>query len=390
MNRAPEKTVLFSRHQALGARLVEFAGWELPVQFSSVREEYAAVRHGAGLFDIGHMGVLDVRGSHAGPFLNRIITHDVRRLRRPGQVLYACLCNNDGGTLDDILVYECFGEGYRIIANGANTEHDLAWLREQAERQSWETSQVTIVHRRDLSLVALQGPQAQPVLAGVADGPLDALGFFESGLFTWRAGRLVAAPGPVVISRTGYTGEDGFEIIAPADVIAALWDTLLASGAVPCGLAVRDILRLEAAYCLYGHELDRWTSPLEAALERFVCFNKETPFVGQAALEQQVRDGVPRRRVGLMLDDRGIPRQGCDVLCEGNVVGVVTSGTYSFALERGIAMALVDTAVAQGRPALAVDVRGRSLPAHIVDLPFYRAPKCAGRTTKERCSPQGA
>lgn len=377
-----KRTPLYKRHLHMGARLIEFAGWELPLQFAGVNREHAAVREHAGLFDIGHMGVVTVRGARAEEYLQRLLTNDLHRLSHTGKILYSCMCRHDGGILDDLLVYENFEEGLLLVVNAATTQSDLDWMWQQADEMGYDAAEVSIAHRADMSMFALQGPAAVDLLQPLVTCPLEQLPYYNGMPVRMRDKGLACGRGPAILSRTGYTGEDGFEIIAPADMVSALWDRLIETGAVPCGLAVRDILRLEMGYCLYGQDIHVGTTPLEAGLDWIVSFKKQEDFIGRAALERQRRDGVAKRLVGLVVGDKGIPRRDCPIYACGRLVGAVTSGTYSPRLDHGIALGYVETVVAEQRPPVGIIVRSRELAARLVDLPFYHPAKPARAAAK--------
>jgi glycine cleavage system T protein (aminomethyltransferase) len=342
--------------------MVEFAGWDMPQQYSSVKEEQEAVRTAAGVFDVSHMGRYEVRGEPArsAEFLQGIVTNDVSRLA-PNRAQYNLLCRSDGGIVDDLVVYRS-EDAWLVVVNAANRDKDFAWLRDRAPRG------VEIVDRSDeLSLIALQGPDAERML------PVDGIDLPAVRYFGMAAG-LVAGVRSLV-SRTGYTGEDGFELFVPSADAGAVWDALVAAGATPCGLAARDVCRLEAGLRLYGSDMDESTNPYEAGLGWTVKLAKGD-FVGREAL-QKIKDEGPRRElVGLGGTDRTIPRHGAVVSLDGREIGSVTSGTYSFWLRRGIGMASITigpdgTAAAVGSQ-LGVGTRNGEGVAEVVSLPFYR------------------
>jgi len=364
---APRRTPLYEAHRVRGARLVEFGGWEMPVSYRGILEEHRAVRTAAGLFDVSHMGEVEVRGATAGAVCQRLTTNDVRRLA-DGQVQYTILCHPDGGVVDDVTLYRHDAERFFFCVNASNAAKDLAWIREHA-------GAATIVDRSDATaLLALQGPRAAVMLAPLTDLALD-------GLRAWRFATGTVAGRETLVSRTGYTGEDGFELYVASDVAADLWAALLeaagSDGLEPIGLGARDTLRLEAALALYGHELDDTTTPLAAGLSRFVVLDGED-FIGRETLQRERTAGSPRRLVGLELRAPGIARQGYAVLADGARVGVVTSGTQSPTLGRAIALAYVDAAYAAVGASVAVDIRGRTVPAQVVPTPFYKRPQRRG------------
>lgn len=362
-----KRTPLFPVYARYGAKTVEFGGWEMPVQFSSIKEEHEAVRTRAGLFDVSHMGEITVRGRGSLAFLQKLMTNDVTKLR-PGRAQYTLMCDENGGTVDDLLIYYKGEDDYLLVVNAANTEKDFAWLSEhidsdvELENISAQTAQL-----------ALQGPAAERVLQTLTDVELSALRPFSF------VDDVEVAGVKALVSRTGYTGEDGFEIYCQAEDAIALWDAILTAGAedgvVPCGLGARDTLRFEACLPLYGQELSDTISPLEAGLGFAVKTEKETPFIGQAALKQQKEAGLPRRLVGIEMIDKGIPRHGYRVYASGEEVGFVTTGTQSPTLKKNIGLALVKAEVAAIGQEVEVEIRGKRLKATIVPTPFYKRAK---------------
>ena len=354
---AGRRTPLYPQHLAAGARIVEFAGWDMPLQYSSVKAEQEAVRTAAGLFDVSHMGRFEVRGDAAGEFLQQTVTNDLRRLA-PGRSQYNLLCRSDGGIVDDLVVYRR-SDGWWVVVNAGNREKDAAWLRERAP------AGVEIVDRSDeFALLALQGPRAGALLP--AEGvDLSVLPFF--GIATTASVTGV----PVALSRTGYTGEDGFELFVPADRSGEVWNGLLEAGAVPCGLAARDVCRLEAGLRLYGSDMDERTSPYEAGLGWTVKLDKGD-FLGREALVRLKEAGPGRVLGGLAGTGRTIPRHGSRVSRDGRDIGVVTSGTYSFWLRRGIGMALLEAGTGTVGSQVIVEARSGGGEAEVVPLPFYR------------------
>jgi len=357
-------TPLFSRHEALGGKIVDFAGWALPVQYSGIIKEHEAVRSTAGLFDVSHMGEIAIRGDGALDFMQRLVTGDVGKLKNQ-QVLYSVMCYEDGGVVDDLLIYRRDAADFLLVINAANTDKDFAWIKSVAP---------VAVHIENVSAayaqLALQGPQAQVVLQELTDFPLDKIPFFFFEPHMRVGGK------PALVSRTGYTGEDGFEIYAAAEDAPALWDAILeagrAFGVVPVGLGARDTLRFEAGLPLYGHELDRAISPLEANLGPFVKLKKGTDCLGGTALRAQKDAGIPRELVGIVMTDRGIPRGGCEVMKDGQAIGHITSGTYSPTLKENLGLALISRNAVNMGEEVSVLVRGKSLQARRVPLPFYQ------------------
>ena len=363
---ALKRTPLHSRHLQHGGRMVPFAGWEMPVQYGGVIEEHRAVRTAAGLFDVSHMGEIRVRGAGAEALLDRLTPNDVRRLA-PGRAHYSGLLTERGTYVDDLLVYRLAADDFLVVVNASNAARDFAWI---SERAGGSGAKVEDAGDR-YALLALQGPRARDILSPLASAGAAALRYYG-----FLAGEVAGRP--ALISRTGYTGEDGFELyLAPEDA-PEVWDLLLAAGAphglVPAGLGARDTLRLEAAMALYGHELDETTTPLEAGLSWVVKLDKGD-FLGREALAAQRARGVERRLAGFEVTGRGIARQSCSVLHQGSAVGVVTSGTFSPTLGRALGMAYVPPALAAPATELAIDVRGKELPARVVEMPFYRRPR---------------
>ena len=368
------RTPLRDRHRDAGARLVDFAGWEMPVQYRGIREEHLGTRSGAGLFDVSHMGRLYLSGPGAAEFLDGLLPCAVEGLS-PGRMAYTVLCNDEGGTLDDLAVYRLGAERFLLVVNAARTESDLAWILQRGPSHPPRVGDRT----GRQAMIAVQGPKAEGLVSSVVGGSCDALGFFrftmtEGGSARW------------LVSRSGYTGEDGFEIICPAGDGPGLWSALIEAGAEPAGLAARDSLRLEAGFCLYGHELSECTSPLEAGLAWTLALDKARAFPGREPLRRQSEAGVDRRLIGLALLERGIPRPGQVVQDEGVEVGVVTSGTHSPVLQRGIAMAYASSGHDDVGRQLEVLVRGKAVAAEVVSLPFVpsRARRKGPRRRKAR------
>ncbi len=339
--------------------MVDFAGWEMPQQYTSVKDEHHAVRTAAGLFDVSHMGRYEIRGGHAAEFLQGLVTNDLDRV--PAHVAqYDLMCTEDGGIVDDLVVYHPTQDSWSVVVNAANRAKDLAWLRDRAP------DGIEVIDRSDeLCLLALQGPKAADLL------PVEGVDLSQTPFFGIRRARVAGIDG--VISRTGYTGEDGFELFIPTQHAAAVWDALVELGAVPCGLAARDVCRLEAGLRLYGSDMDEQTNPYEAGLAWTVKLAKPA-FVGREALERIKAAGPIRRLAGLRCTGRSIPRHGAAISRDGSKIGAVTSGTYSFWLGHGIAMAMLDVAgapIAVGDE-VRIDVRGTDGQAEIVPMPFYR------------------
>jgi len=357
-------TPLHDRHVALGAKLIEFGGWLMPVQYAGIIEEHRAVRERAGLFDLSHMGELFVEGADAGAALAKALVTNPPALAE-GRAQYSMIVAPDGGIIDDLIVYRLGAERFLVVANASNAQVVSDTLAERL------TGFKAVLDDRSLAtaLVAIQGPRSVEIVRPLTDVDLDALRYYAIAEGT-------VAGIPALVARTGYTGEDGFEVFVDTARAGELWDTLMAAGAdhglAPIGLGARDTLRLEAGMPLYGNELDRTTNPFEANLGRVVKFDKADDFVGRAALEKVARDGVARRLVGLVMRGRGIARHGYAVHAGERETGVVTSGTQSPTLGEAIAMAHVATADAAPGTMVDVEIRGQRVPAEVVALPFYR------------------
>jgi aminomethyltransferase len=363
---APTPTPLLDRHEALGAKVVEFAGWLMPIQYAGILEEHRAVRSAAGLFDLSHMGELVVEGPEAGAALARALVTDPPALA-VGRAHYSMICAPDGGILDDLIVYRLAEDRFMVVANASNARTVSDELVARIEGFQ------AVLDDRSLAtgLVAVQGPRSLDILGPLTDLDLGAIRYY--GVAEGDVAGVHA-----LVARTGYTGEDGFELFVDVTRAGETWDRVLEAGRphglVPVGLGARDTLRLEAGMPLYGNELDRGTTPYEAGLGRVVKLGKEGDFVGRAPLEKVARDGVTRRLVGLALRERGIARHGYPVLDDEGVTGVVTSGTMSPTLGQAIAMAYVAPAHAEPGTMLAVEIRGARVAAEVVPLPFYTRP----------------
>ncbi|HEX2253422.1 MAG TPA: glycine cleavage system aminomethyltransferase GcvT [Thermoanaerobaculia bacterium] len=360
------RTPLYEHHVAVGARMVPFAGWEMPVQYAGVVDEHRAVRTAAGLFDVSHMGEVRVQGEGAEAFLQHLTPNDVARLP-VGRAHYSALLAEDGTYLDDLLCYHLGDADYLLVINAANVEADYRWIAEHAAR--WQGAAFELENvSDDYALLALQGPRALEILDPLMRADCGELRYY--GFLQGKVGEI-----PALVSRTGYTGEDGFELYVAPEHAAGLWELLLEEGReeglVPAGLGARDTLRLEAGMALYGHELDRTTTPWEADLAWAVKPDKGD-FLGRAALLRQREQGIDRRLVGFEVEGRGIAREGHPVLAGGETVGKVTSGTWSPTFEKALGMAYVPVALAEPGTALEIEVRGRRLPARVVPLPFYK------------------
>jgi glycine cleavage system T protein (aminomethyltransferase) len=357
-------TPLLDRHEALGARLIEFAGWLMPVQYRGILEEHRAVRTAAGLFDLSHMGELIVEGPDAGAALAGALVSDPPSLS-VGRAHYSMICAPDGGILDDLIVYRLAEDRFMVVANASNAGTVSDALAERLEKRRAVLDDQSLA----TGLVAIQGPRSPDILGPLADIDLAALRYY--GVVEGQVAGV-----PANVARTGYTGEDGFELFVETQHAGKVWDALLETGRplglVPVGLGARDTLRLEAGMPLYGNELDRTTNPFEAGLGRVVALGKAGEFVGRAALEKVSRDGPARVLVGLRLRGRGIGRHGYPVLDANGPIGIVTSGTMSPTLGEAIAMAYVPPGSAEPGTMLAVEIRGAGVAAQVVPLPFYR------------------
>lgn len=361
------QTPLHAWHAAHGGRMVEFGGWSMPVQYTTITEEHQAVRTRVGLFDISHMGRLGFDGADAESWLEFATTNHVARLQ-PGQIQYSLMVDEHGGVLDDILVYRMSNGSLRVVCNASNRSKVVEQLRRLGGGKDATVHDVTEV----TAMIAVQGPRALATVAPICDVDLPALGYYRVTEGKITAG--AAAKADVVVSRTGYTGEDGFELIVAAPLAVAVWETLLESGRTDkiqaCGLGARDTLRFEAAMPLYGHEMHESVNPYAAGLGWAVKLNKGE-FIGRDAL-RQFKNAPGRTRIGLELDGKRIARQGCSVVHQGRIVGAVTSGTFAPTLEKSLAMALVEPAVGGAGETLEIDVRGKLESARVAPLPFYK------------------
>lgn len=350
------KTPLHATHVSAGARLVDFGGWDMPVNYGSQIEEHHAVRRDAGMFDVSHMLAVDIRGARAREYLRHLFANDVAKLQEPGKALYSCMLNESGGVIDDLIVYFITESWFRVIVNAGNRDKDVAWLKLHAG-----AFQVEILPRTDLAMIAVQGPNARTKAATLIGS--HAAAALELKPFNGRE------LGPYFIARTGYTGEDGWEIMLPAGDAAKFWSALQAAGVAQCGLGARDTLRLEAGMNLFGNDMDESVSPLESGLTWTVAFDPpQRDFIGRAALEAQRKSGVSRKLVGLVLEERGVLRSHQKVVTPAGE-GELTSGTFSPTLERSIGFARVPAATGAE---VQVDIRGKLLPARVVKYPFVR------------------
>jgi aminomethyltransferase len=353
------KTPLYETHVAAGARMVDFGGWDMPVNYGSQLEEHHAVRRDAGMFDVSHMLVADIVGPRSGDYLRHLLANDVAKLKQPGKALYSCMLDESGGVVDDLIAYFIDDARFRVVVNAGTRDKDTAWLRRQAAG-----FQVEVRPRTDLAMIAVQGPKARTKAAALlgshAERALALQPFTGAGF------------GELFVSRTGYTGEDGWEIMLPAGEAPAFWTRLGELGVAQCGLGARDTLRLEAGLNLYGSDMDESVSPLESGLAWTVAFEPaDRDFIGRAALEAQRSRGIERKLVGLVLEDRGVLRSHQKVVSSAGA-GELTSGTFSPTLDRSIGLARVPAATPER---VQVDVRGKLLWARVVKYPFVRMGK---------------
>lgn len=352
------RTVLFDTHTEMGARIVPFGGWDMPLHYGSQLEEHHAVRRDAGMFDVCHMTVVDLRGERVREFLRHLLANDVARLKTPGKALYSCMLNPQGGVIDDLIVYFMDESWFRMVVNAGTTEKDVAWLKRHAPE-----FEVTVTPRNDLAMIAVQGPNAREKALPLLPGELQA-----------EAGQLkpffAACRGDWFVGRTGYTGEDGFEIVLPESEAVAFWRALAKAGVKPAGLGARDTLRLEAGMNLYGSDMDEEISPLEAGLNWTVAWEpEERNFIGREAIEARRDDPANRRFVGLLLTGRGVLRNHQKLFVGDREVGEITSGGFAPTLERSIALARVAPDVGKS---CEVEIRGKRIPARVVRPPFAR------------------
>jgi aminomethyltransferase len=363
MDEPLKRTPLYAAHVARGARMVPFGGWEMPVQYSGIMEEHRAVRTHAGLFDVSHMGEVDLAGPGAGPLVQRLVTNDIDRLA-VGQAMYTPMCTPEGGIIDDLLVYRLGDDHLMVVVNAANTAEDLAWIREHARGNVQITDRTS-----EIALLALQGPRAQEILERLTPAPLESIRYY------WFRDGVVVAGRRTLVSRTGYTGEDGFEIYVDSGDAVRVWDAILEAGAragiLPAGLGARDTLRLEAGLHLHGNDMDKSTTPLEVGLGWTVKLGKGE-FIGAPALERQKREGVSRRLVGFTLRERAIARHGFPICLDGRTIGRVTSGSFGPTVGNSIGLGFVPPVRAEPGQPIAVEIRGRAIEGTVTKLPFYK------------------
>ncbi|WP_369937076.1 glycine cleavage system aminomethyltransferase GcvT [Xanthomonas tesorieronis] len=356
-----QKTILNDSHRALGAKMVDFGGWDMPIHYGSQIDEHHQVRRDAGMFDVSHMTVVDLHGTQVRGFLRHLLANSVDKLKVPGKALYTCMLNPQGGVIDDLIVYYMSDTFFRLVVNAATRSKDLAWIGEQAQKFG-----VDVREREDFAMIAVQGPNARAKAIGLLRED-DRAAVQKLGRFA--AFEATSADGVALfVARTGYTGEDGFEIVLPQEHAVAFWNVLLQAGVKPAGLGARDTLRLEAGMNLYGQDMDDSVSPYEAALAWTVALEEGRVFIGRDVLETQKANGAPRQMIGLVMDDKGVLRHGQKVLtAQGE--GEILSGTFSPTLGKAIAFARVPA----GEPGqVRVDIRGKEVPVRVVKFPFVR------------------
>ncbi len=351
----------------MGAKTIDFGGWALPVQFSSIKEEHEAVRTRAGLFDVSHMGEIDVKGEKALDYLQKMMTNDVSKLKVNG-AQYTAMCYEDGGTVDDLLVYKHSEEHYLLVVNAANTVKDFDWLQEHII-EGVSLNNIS----NEMAQLAIQGPKAEVILQRLTNTDLSSIGFFK-----FQADLKIAGI-KTLVSRTGYTGEDGFELYTASEDAPALWKAILAAGEpeniLPCGLGARDTLRFEAKLALYGQELTKDISPLEAGIGFAVKTSKEADFIGKSALLRQRETGLDRKLVGIQMIGRGIPRTNYSVYKGEQLIGEVTTGTQSPTLKKNVGLALIKKEYTEIDTELDVEIRNKRVQAKVIPSPFYKRQK---------------
>ncbi|WDF03978.1 glycine cleavage system aminomethyltransferase GcvT [Shouchella hunanensis] len=358
-----QRTPLFEEYQNL-AKTVDFGGWEMPVSFSGIKAEHVAVREAAGLFDVSHMGELEVEGPDALANLQRLLTNDLSKME-DGQAQYHAMCTENGGTVDDLIVYRRSEHAYLLVLNAANIESDIAWIQEHIQGNV-RLNNVS----KETALLAVQGPKAMDILQTLTETTIGSIKPFR-----FKEGVSLGTV-PTFLSRTGYTGEDGFELYVSSNDAPALWNNILKAGEqyglLPCGLGARDTLRFEAKLALYGQELNREISPIEAGIGFAVKVDKATSFIGQDALKAQKTEGPARKLVGIEMIGRGIPRHGYEVYKDDKKVGVVTSGTQSPTLGKNVGLVLMDASFSALDTEVTVHIRGKNIAAKVVKTPFYK------------------
>jgi aminomethyltransferase len=362
-----KRTPLFESYLEYGGKTIDFGGWELPVQFSSIKDEHEAVRERAGLFDVSHMGEIEVKGTGSLDYLQKMMTNDVSKLV-DGKAQYTAMCYENGGTVDDLLIYKRADHDYLLVVNASNIDKDYEWL------QSHVFGKVELLNvSDDTAQLAIQGPVAEQVLQKLTKTPLNEIGFFSFKDDVEINGI------QALVSRTGYTGEDGFEVYCKKEDAAKLWEMILENGkeegVLPCGLGARDTLRFEANLALYGQELSKDITPLEAGIGFAVKLQKEADFIGKDVLLKQKEDGLSRKLVGIEMIDKGIPRHGYEVFASDQQIGFVTTGTQSPTLKKNIGLALLELPYTELDKEVDVQIRAKRLKAKVVATPFYKRPK---------------
>lgn len=360
-----QKTILNESHRALGAKMVDFGGWDMPIHYGSQIDEHHLVRQDAGMFDVSHMTVVDLRGARTREFLRRLVANSVDKLQKPGKALYTCMLNPQGGVIDDLIVYFMAEDFFRLVVNAATREKDLAWISGHAQ-----AFDVQVIERSDFGMIAVQGPNAREKVLGLLRED-DRVRIGKLGKFSAADARTSEGT-PLFVARTGYTGEDGFEIVVPQEQTVSLWNALLDAGVKPAGLGARDTLRLEAGMNLYGQDMDDTVSPFEAALAWTVALDEGRDFIGRDGVEQHKSAGAPHAMIGLVMDEKGVLRHGQKVLTPAGE-GEILSGTFSPTLGKAIAFARVPSGELQGL--VHVDIRGRHVPVRVVKFPFVREGK---------------
>ncbi len=351
-----QKTILNETHRALGAKMVDFGGWDMPISYGSQIEEHHAVRRDAGMFDVSHMTVIDLHGARCREFLRHLLANNIGKLKVPGKALYSCMLNEHGGVIDDLIVYFLAEDFFRTVVNASTRDKDMAWIEKQAK-----AFDVKVIERAELSMIAVQGPNARDKVLGLLTP--------DTRAKAAKVGKFAAVEGDgLFIARTGYTGEDGFEIIVPEAQAIAFWNRLMGAGVVPAGLGARDTLRLEAGMNLYGQDMDETITPWEANLGWTVALDEDRDFIGRDVLEKQKTAGGHRVMVGLVMDDKGVLRHGQRVVTP-NGDGEILSGSFSPTLGKSIAFARVPAGTSG---TLQADIRGKLVPVRVVKYPFVR------------------
>ena len=349
-----KKTCLYDKHVALGALISPFGGFDMPIQYTNIIDEHQAVRQHCGVFDVSHMGEVLVSGKDAERYVNHVFTNDVRNIPN-GKILYGMMCYEDGGVVDDLLVYKMADDKFFLVINAANIDKDWAWIQQQSKGFD-----ITLDHQSDqYGELAIQGPDAEQVMEQVLGIPCKELVFYTFKTID-----------DIMVSRTGYTGEDGFEIYAAPDAIRTYWDQLMAANIKPCGLGCRDTLRFEVGLPLYGDELSESITPIMAGLGIFVKLDKEE-FIGKDALARQKAEGAPKKLVGIELHDKAIPRHGYAVIKDGNIIGEVTTGYHSISTDKSVCMALIDSAYAALDTDVEIQIRKKTFPGTVCKKRFY-------------------